>query len=73
MSRRGNCYDNEVAESFFSSLKKERIRRRIYSTRDDAKSDVFDYIELFYNSRRRHSYLDYVSPMEYELAESGSR
>jgi len=73
MSRRGNCYDNAVAESFFSSLKKERIRRRIYSTRDDAKSDVFDYIELFYNSRRRHSYLGYVSPQEYELAESGSR
>ncbi len=73
MSRRGNCYDNAVAESFFSSLKKERIRRRIYNTRDDAKSDVFDYIELFYNSRRRHSYLGYVSPQEYELAESGTR
>ncbi len=73
MSRRGNCYDNAVAESFFSSLKKERIRRRIYSTRNDAKRDIFDYIELFYNSRRRHSYLDYVSPMEYELVESGSR
>ena len=73
MSRRGNCYDNAVAESFFSSLKKERIRRRIYSTRYDAKSDVFDYIELFYNSRRRHSYLDYVSPQEYELAGSVSK
>jgi putative transposase len=73
MSRRGNCYDNAVAESFFSSLKKERIRRRIYSTRDDAKSDIFDYIELFYNSRRRHSYLDYVSPKAYELAECGRR
>lgn len=73
MSRKGNCYDNAVAESFFSSLKKERIRRRIYSTRDDAKSDVFDYIELFYNSKRRHSYLDYVSPLAYELAGSGSR
>ena len=73
MSRRGNCYDNAVAESFFSSLKKERIRRRIYSTREDAKTDIFDYIELFYNSRRRHSYLNYVSPMEYELAESGSK
>jgi putative transposase len=73
MSRRGNCYDNAVAESFFSSLKKERIRRRIYSTRDDAKGDVFDYIELFYNCKRRHSYLDYVSPQQYELAGSGSK
>lgn len=73
MSRKGNCYDNAAAESFFSSLKKERIRRRIYSTREDAKSDVFDYIELFYNSRRRHSYLGYVSPQEYESAGIGSR
>ncbi len=73
MSRRGNCYDNAVAESFFSSLKKERVRRRIYSTRDEAKSDIFDYIELFYNSQRRHSYLGYVSPMEYELTESGRK
>jgi putative transposase len=73
MSRRGNCYDNAVAESFFSSLKKERIRRRIYGTRNDAKGDIFDYIELFYNSRRRHSYLDYVSPQAYELAECGSK
>ncbi len=73
MSRRGNCYDNAVAESFFSSLKKERIRRRIYSTRDDAKGDVFNYIELFYNSRRRHSYLGYVSPQNYELAGYGSK
>lgn len=73
MSRRGNCYDNAVAESFFSSLKKERIRRRIYSTRDDAKGDVFDYIELFYNCKRRHSYLGYVSPQAYELAGCGSK
>ncbi|MCD4485815.1 IS3 family transposase, partial [Chromobacterium vaccinii] len=57
MSRRGNCWDNAVAESFFSSLKKERIRKRIYKTRDLAKSDVFDYIEVFYNRTRRHSYL----------------
>jgi putative transposase len=73
MSRKGNCYDNAVAESFFSSLKKERIRRGIYNTRDEAKRDIFDYIEMFYNSKRRHSYLDYMSPMEYELAEFGSR
>ena len=73
MSRTGNCYDNAVAESFFSSLKKERIRRRIYNTREEAKSDVFDYIEMFYNSKRRHSYLGYVSPQDYELAGSGTR
>jgi putative transposase len=48
MSRRGNCWDNAVAESFFSSLKKERIKKRIYKTRDIARSDVFDYIEMFY-------------------------
>lgn len=72
MSRRGNCYDNAVAESFFSSLKKERVRRRIYGTREDAKSDIFDYIEMFYNSKRRHSYLGYVSPHDYELAKNGT-
>lgn len=49
MSRRGNCHDNAVAESFFSSLKRERIRRRTYKTRDEARQDVFDYIEMFYN------------------------
>ena len=49
MSRRGNCFDNAVAESFFSSLKKERIRRRIYPSREEARADVFDYIEVFYN------------------------
>ena len=57
MSRRGNCWDNAVAESFFSSLKKERIKRRIYSTREEVRSDLFDYIEVFYNRRRRHSHL----------------
>jgi putative transposase len=56
MSRRGYCWDNTVAESFFSSLKKERIKRRIYATRQDAKSDVFDYMEGFYNRVRRHSH-----------------
>jgi putative transposase len=53
MSRRGNCRDNAVAESFFSSLKKERIRKRIYKTRDLARADIFDYIEVFYNRARR--------------------
>ncbi|GHD56121.1 hypothetical protein GCM10007350_02610 [Jeongeupia chitinilytica] len=68
MSRRGNCRDNAVAESFFSSLKKERIRKRIYKTRDLAKSDVFDYIEAFYNRNRRHSHLGGVSPEAFERA-----
>ena len=68
MSRRGNCWDNAVAESFFSSLKKERIRKRIYKTRDLAKADVFDYIEVFYNRTRRHSHLGGVSPEAFERA-----
>jgi putative transposase len=54
MSRRGNCHDNAVAESFFSSLKRERIRRRTYKTREEARQDVFDYIEMFYNPVRKH-------------------
>jgi len=68
MSRRGNCYDNAVAESFFGSLKKERIGRRIYRTRQEARSDIFDYIERFYNRTRRHSYLGQMSPFEFEKA-----
>ena len=66
MSRRGNCLDNAVAESFFQLLKRERIKRRIYTTREDAKRDVFDYIELFYNSKRRHGQSGDVSPIRYE-------
>jgi putative transposase len=68
MSRRGNCWDNAVAESFFSSLKKERIRKRVYKTRDLARADVFDYIEVFYNRNRRHSHLGGVSPEAFEKA-----
>jgi Integrase core domain len=68
MSRRGNCRDNAVAESFFSSLKKERIKKRIYKTRDLAKADVFDYIEAFYNRTRRHSHLGGISPEAFEHA-----
>lgn len=68
MSRRGNCWDNAVAESFFSSLKKERIKKRIYKTRDLARADVFDYIESFYNRTRRHSHLSGVSPEAFERA-----
>lgn len=68
MSRRGNCWDNTVAESFFSSLKKERIRKRIYKTRDLTRADVFDYIEVFYNRTRRHSHLGGISPEAFEQA-----
>ena len=68
MSRKGNCWDNAVVESFFSSLKKERIRKRIYRTRELARSDVFDYIEVFYNRQRRHSHLGGVSPEAFEHA-----
>ena len=66
MSRRGNCYDNAVAESFFQLLKRERIRRKIYTDREEARRDVFDYIEMFYNPKRRHSYANDVSPVEFE-------
>jgi len=62
MSRRGNCHDNAVAESFFNLLKRERIRRRTYKTRDDARSDVFDYIEMFYNPKRKHARNGMLSP-----------
>ena len=61
MSRRGNCYDNAAIESFFGSLKKERVRRRSYQTRIEARADIFEYIEVFYNRKRRHKYLDYMS------------
>jgi putative transposase len=66
MSRSGNCWDNAAMESFFSSLKTERVSRRTYRTRDDAKADVFDYIERFYNPKRRHSTIGYLSPIAFE-------
>ncbi|MEY8174910.1 IS3 family transposase [Burkholderia multivorans] len=66
MSRHGNCHDNAVAESFFSALKKERIKRRIYPSRATATSDVFDYIEMFYNPIRRHGSAGDLSPVEFE-------
>lgn len=72
MSRRGNCYDNAVAESFFSNLKKERVRRKIYATREEARSDIFDYIEVFYNRKRRHSHLNQMSPLAFEQQQFGS-
>jgi putative transposase len=68
MSRKGNCWDNAVAESFFSSLKKERIKKQIYKNRDLAIADVAQYIDSFYNSTRRHSHLGGVSPEQFEAA-----
>ncbi|MBA2101685.1 IS3 family transposase [Klebsiella pneumoniae] len=66
MSRRGNCHDNAVAESFFQLLKRERIKKKIYGTREEARSDIFDYFEMFYNSKRRHGSSEQMSPTEYE-------
>ena len=68
MSRKGECHDNAVAESFFSSLKTELTDDEDYFTRSQAKQSIFEYIEVFYNRQRRHSYLGYVSPVEYEQA-----
>ncbi len=66
MSRRGNCHDNAVAESFFQLLKRERIRRKTYATRADAREDVFEYIEMFYNPQRKHTNNGMLSPVEFE-------
>ena len=66
MSRSGNVWDNAAMESFFASLKTERTARKVYRTRDAARADVFDYIERFYNPKRRHSTLGYLSPVEFE-------
>jgi len=70
MIRRGNCHDNAVAESFFQLLKLERIRHQIYPTRQNARADVFHYIEMFYNSKRRHNTSGGVSPVEFEKRKS---
>lgn len=67
MSRRGNCHDNAVVESFFNLLKRERIRRRAYKTREDARRDVFYYIEMFYNPKRKHAKNGMLSPVEFEM------
>jgi len=66
MSRRGNCHDNAVAESFFQLLKRERIKKKIYATRNEARAEIFDYIEMFYNTRRKHGFNDQLPPVEYE-------
>ncbi|MEG0171926.1 MAG: IS3 family transposase [Acinetobacter sp.] len=68
MSRRGNCHDNAVAESFFQLLKRERIKKKIYVSRSDARADIFEYIEMFYNSKRRHGSNGQRSPLDYEKA-----
>lgn len=66
MSRRGNCHDNAVAESFFQLLKRERIKKRIYSTRGQARADIFNYIEMFYNVKRKHGSNNLLSPVNFE-------
>jgi transposase InsO family protein len=66
MSRRGNCYDNAYMESFFHTLKTEMIYFESFKTRDEAKSKIFDYLEIFYNRKRRHSSLGYKSPIDFE-------
>jgi len=66
MSRWGNCHDNAVVESFFNLLKRERVRRRVYKTRDEARRDMFDYIEIIYNPKRKHVRNGMLSPVEYE-------
>ncbi len=73
MSRKGNCGDNAVAESFFSSLKKERIKKRIYPSRDVALADIGDCIDTFYNRTRRHSHLGGVSPEQFEATHKRAR
>ena len=71
MSAQGNCYDNACVESFFATLKRERVYRRRYRSRADARADLFDYIEVFYNRQRRHSRLGQRSPAEYESMRAG--
>ena len=66
MSRRGHCHDNAVAESLFQRLKRERIKKKIYETRVEARSDIFDYIEMFYHCRRRPGSSNQMPPAEYE-------
>lgn len=72
MSRKGNCWDNAVAESFFATLKKELVRDQIFETRDSARSQVFEYIEVFYNRQRAHSLLDYETPTSFEACDRRS-
>ena len=71
MSGRGNCYDNAVVESFFGILKRERVNRVRYRNREEARADVFEYIECFYNRKRRHGYLGNISPVAFEERTGG--
>lgn len=71
MSARGNCYDNAVVESFFGLLKRERVNGMIYLSRDEAQADIFDYIECFYNRKRRHGHLGNISPADFEAKTKG--
>ena len=66
MSRRGNCYDNAITESFFHTLKTELVKTTKYKTRQEARTSLFEYIEMFYNRKRLHSSIGYRSPVEYE-------
>jgi putative transposase len=70
MSRKGNCWDNAPSESFFHTIKTELVHHRRYQTREEAKQDIFEYIEVFYNQQRRHSTIDYKAPLQFEAERS---
>jgi putative transposase len=72
MSRKGDCYDNALMESFFGTFKEECVERQTYQTRAEARTSVFKYIEAFYNRQRKHSSLGYVSPATYEQMKGGT-
>jgi putative transposase len=71
MSSTGNCYDNAVVESFFGALKRERVNRVLYRTREEARADLFEYIEVFYNRKRRRGYIGNISPDDFERQSVG--
>ncbi|HEX4474928.1 MAG TPA: IS3 family transposase [Polyangiaceae bacterium] len=73
MSRKGDCWDNAVAESFFGTLRAELVDHEQYRTHDAARRSIADYIESFYNIERRHSFLDYLNPIEFELRSAATR
>lgn len=73
MSRKGDCWDNAVAESFFATIKGELIDHQSYATHAEATASIGDYIDAFYNPQRRHSTIDYMSPIEFELRLQNSR
>ena len=72
MSRKGDCYDNACMESFIHTLKVELVHTQLYQTRDELKDSLFEYIELYYNKKRKHSTLEYKSPIEYERIKSAA-